>query len=309
MTESSQELHYFIINTESGTARILDMNQFEVFLKKKLKHHKINGRIRFCSAAAIEDAIRSAILEKPAAITVGGGDGTISSSAGLLQNTGIALGILPMGTFNLAARDHGINPDPEKAIEQLCQARINTVPLLRINTYPCLCTATIGFYPRLMKLMNQIRHTRWWFKSLQIVWNSVIYFTRCPAYRFSVSINGNIKQYKSRIMIIIPGSYQDTIGLIPQRDTRFPDSISFYIFRHLGRSAILRSIIYFISGRINKNPDVKIVNADTATINFKNKKQIKLMIDGEVLLLGNPLRTELKHDSLKLLLPTEGGAA
>ena len=282
---------------------MMNLKKFGTFLKQRIHEHHIKGRIKFCTADAVQNEIKAAINEQAAAIIVGGGDGTINSSAGLLQNTGIALGILPMGTFNLAARDHGIAVDPETAVDQLCKARVDSVPLVRINNYPCLCTASIGFYPRLMKLMNQIKHTKWWLRSLQIVWSSLFYFTRCPVFRFTVQTDHQMKPFKSRMIIIVPGSYEDTVGLIPQRDTRFPNSISLYIFKHLGRIAILRGIIFFISGRINKNPDVQIVNTETASLLFKKKKLIKVMIDGETMLLTNPLQIELKPGSLKLLLP------
>jgi diacylglycerol kinase family enzyme len=54
-------------------------------------------------------------------LVVGGGDGTLSAVAGLLRGTGVALGVLPLGTFNHFARDLGIPLDIAKAVEVLAR--------------------------------------------------------------------------------------------------------------------------------------------------------------------------------------------
>src|SRR5450432_3405046 len=48
-------------------------------------------------------------------LVAGGGDGTVSSLASLLVGSGIALGVLPLGTLNHFARDLGIPSDLDRA--------------------------------------------------------------------------------------------------------------------------------------------------------------------------------------------------
>src|SRR5687768_11837931 len=50
------------------------------------------------------ETLQAAADERPDALFVGGGDGTIGAAAGCLVDTGIALGVIPLGTFNHFAR-------------------------------------------------------------------------------------------------------------------------------------------------------------------------------------------------------------
>lgn len=303
MTDSNRNLYHFILNRESGTARTLDLDAFRKYIENTLDKHNIRACVRLCMAADMGHAIDSAIPDNPAAIIVGGGDGSVNTSAALLCNTGIALGILPLGTFNLCARDHGVSTDPKVAVVQLCTASIQTVPLMRINNYPCLCTATIGFYPRLMKIMGKFKHSPWWARSMKIAVNTLFYFARCPAYRFNLSTYETNEYRKSRLIIIVPGFYKDTAGIIPQRSAQAHSTVSLYVFKHMGRLAVLRSIASYMLGRFSNDPDIQAVNSNSVTLKFKYKKQIKVMIDGEIVQLANPLKIDITPDTLKLLFP------
>ena len=81
----------------------------------------------------VADEIKDAIASQPDAIIIGGGDGTVSTAAGLLGGTGIALGILPMGTFNLAARDLGVPLEIEAAARFLATAQALPIDVLMVS--------------------------------------------------------------------------------------------------------------------------------------------------------------------------------
>src|SRR6185436_11731803 len=69
--------------------------------------------------AGVRTALRAAVAEQPDTVIVAGGDGTISTAAGCLAGSGIALGVLPLGTLNHFARDLGLATDWRDAIATL----------------------------------------------------------------------------------------------------------------------------------------------------------------------------------------------
>src|SRR5215207_1663867 len=69
------------------------------------------AELRVAPRGQLRDTIEAVIRERPDSILVGGGDGTISTAADCLVETGIALGVLPLGTLNHFARDLGFPTD------------------------------------------------------------------------------------------------------------------------------------------------------------------------------------------------------
>ena len=58
------------------------------------------------------------------AVVVGGGDGSVRTVAGVLADTGVPLGILPLGTLNHFAKDVGIAVDLKTAAETIAKGAV-----------------------------------------------------------------------------------------------------------------------------------------------------------------------------------------
>ncbi|MEX1116436.1 MAG: diacylglycerol kinase family protein [Akkermansiaceae bacterium] len=92
----------------------------------------------------IEIELKRAVACAPDVILIGGGDGTVSTAARMISGTGIALGILPMGTFNLAARDLGIPLEIEAAAGFLATAETSSIDVLDVSGHACLCITILS---------------------------------------------------------------------------------------------------------------------------------------------------------------------
>jgi len=70
--------------------------------------HGITAEIFLGFGGSLEKRAEEAIAAGSNAVVAGGGDGTVGVVAGALVDTGVPLGILPLGRFNHFARDLGI---------------------------------------------------------------------------------------------------------------------------------------------------------------------------------------------------------
>lgn len=120
MTSSSKRI-VVAINPNASFGRGLEVGPAVVTSLRGLGHD-VTSLIELDYAQLLEST-RAALLEKPDALVVVGGDGMINLGVTLLAGTKIPLGIVPSGTGNDMARGLGIPiDDTEAAVEALVTA-------------------------------------------------------------------------------------------------------------------------------------------------------------------------------------------
>jgi diacylglycerol kinase (ATP) len=97
----------------------------------------------FSSPAEIADDVM-ARKDQVDLIIVCGGDGTLSGSAPAFIQSGLPLGILPMGTANDLARTLGIPTDLSEAAKIIIAGHKRTIDLGEVNGHPFFNVASLG---------------------------------------------------------------------------------------------------------------------------------------------------------------------
>lgn len=88
---------------------------------------------------------REAVERGDDAVIVAGGDGTINEAIQALAGSPVALGVLPVGTVNVWAREIGLPPHPAAAAAALAGGDCRTVDLGRAGDRLFLLMAGAGF--------------------------------------------------------------------------------------------------------------------------------------------------------------------
>jgi diacylglycerol kinase (ATP) len=108
----------------------------------------------------IADVIRRA-ADGVDLVIVGGGDGTLNAAAPALVETGLPLGVLPLGTANDFARTLSIPPDLAKAAEIIATGRLRDFDLGEVNGHLFFNVASIGFSAELAAELTEKAKKRW----------------------------------------------------------------------------------------------------------------------------------------------------
>jgi len=109
----------------------------------------------------LADVIRARAAEGFAAVVLGGGDGTLNAAAPALKDTGLPMGILPLGTANDLARSLGIPADAADAARIIAQGRLRRIDLGEVNGHLFFNVASIGFSAELAQELRAEAKQRW----------------------------------------------------------------------------------------------------------------------------------------------------
>lgn len=109
---------------------------------------------------AIPDLIRRHCGEVDCVI-VGGGDGSMSTAAAALIETGLPLGVLPLGTANDLARTLNIPADLEKAIDIIADGVLHRIDLGKVNDRYFFNIANIGLGVHVTHHLSPDMKRRW----------------------------------------------------------------------------------------------------------------------------------------------------
>ncbi len=250
----------------------------------------------------IEAEIAAALSSRPDGIIIGGGDGTVSTAARLLGGTGIALGILPMGTFNLAARDLGVPLDIPGAAAFLAAAESLPIDVLMVAGHACLCTTIFGFYPEFSNIFEKRDHGgHWWKKSIKLVTSVPKIFARARPLSLAWDADGTIGKARTKFSAFVPGSYRSSAGIVPARTDFTSGTMTAYIGTHKTAAAAIRAMLDYILGRHENNPGLEIIKARAIELRAANRKHCTVMLDGEILRLALPIHLSILPAHLHVL--------
>lgn len=250
----------------------------------------------------IENAIKQAAATLPDIIIIGGGDGSVSTAARLLGGTPIAMGVLPMGTFNLAARDLGVPLEIEAAARFLASAEVFPIDVLDVSGHACLCTMILGFYPEFSNIFEKRDHGgRWWRKTVKLLTSLRTTFMRARPLPLVWESSDGSGSARTKFSAFVPGRYKDTAGLIPARTDFQSGNLTAYISTHRDPSSALGGIIDYTLGRHERNPQLRLVSANRMTLRASRRKSCSAMLDGEILRFKFPIDLRILPGHLKVL--------
>jgi diacylglycerol kinase (ATP) len=101
------------------------------------------------------ELVRAHLSPEVEAVWACGGDGTLAQAATALVDSGVPLGIIPVGTVNVIAREIGIPKGASRSIEAVADAKSSRIfQAWRANGRAVLLGAGVGFDARAMGWVN-----------------------------------------------------------------------------------------------------------------------------------------------------------
>ncbi|HEY2860809.1 MAG TPA: diacylglycerol kinase family protein [Terracidiphilus sp.] len=258
---------------------------------------------------------REAIDRGCDAILVCGGDGTVHEVLQSMVGTGVALGVLPLGTANALAADLGLSGSPEKAIRALIEAVPVQVPVGRITycaedgseeSHYFTVAAGVGPDALLMARMDPVLKRRLGYVLYLIEACRIWARHAFPLFEARVAeAHGGVRSVRaSQILAVRIRSFGGVLGTLAPGATLHSPELSLVAFKTRSRLRYLRFLLAVMAGRHTFSEEVELINTSSVECfaDPQSREPLYVEADGEV--LGHaPVRMEMTGEKLTLLVP------
>ncbi|TDU66575.1 diacylglycerol kinase family enzyme [Prosthecobacter fusiformis] len=291
-----------ILNRESGTLSTLGPDVVEEGLREIFVELGCEVEISQVTGKEVQAALEKARDGTADAVIVGGGDGTVATAATVFARHDKPLGILPLGTFNLAARDVGMPLDWKEAARALVTAPVGAMDLLDVAGRLFMCVVVLGFYPALVMGRPEY-HGSWIVKSGRTLWDALSSAATYPPLNLNLHSDGQLQRHRTRIALLANNDYEDIFGIIPRRRSLDAGYFTVYISKHQTRFGLVRSMVAWVLGRWKQDREIIAIQATDMEIDVRRSRRIPVMMDGEVEKLSVPFRVKLVPKALHVIAP------
>jgi diacylglycerol kinase family enzyme len=291
--------YYVILNPKSGAA--LNLGLTGEGLLKAFEDAKLEAFID-ANDDDLGVKIERAVASDAETIVSAGGDGTATAVAEHLVGTKKCLGVLPLGTANLLARDLGVPLTLETAITALAAMKLTEIDAGEVNGRVFLHKVVVGVIPAIAAARERVRGESAW-KLLGFA----RYFVRrlASARRTAVSIasrDTNDRIERIHAIAVANNAYDQGWGKLFSRSSLNRGILTLYVLNRLTFSDAFRLGWEMIAGTWQADAAVKIETVRSVTLNSK-RSRLCVMIDGEVGTMETPLRFRVRPAALRVLSP------
>ncbi len=262
----------------------------------------LRPRTAVVAGGALESAVRAAAERGADVVAVAGGDGSLGTAASALDGTGSALGVLPLGTFNHFAKDLGVPIDLAAAAEVVVGGDTRAVDIGEVNGRVFLNNSSIGLYPVMVDVRDEIRTSRGWGKIRSVPVASVRVLRRFPTRRLRIEVGG--EQWIRRSPFVFVGNNAYDVGPrgVGARTALDEGVLCCYVADAENRRRFVKLALGAALRGAARTPDLHSASAPHLWIDAHGHR-ILVAVDGEVVTLRAPLLYRCRPGALRVRVP------
>jgi diacylglycerol kinase (ATP) len=234
------------------------------------------------------------------AVVAAGGDGTVNEVMNGLVGTETALGVLPLGTVNIWAREMGLSMDMLKAADSIARSELTKIDVGMAGNRYFLLMAGIGFDAAVTatvrseekKLLGAIAYLK---QAIQVAWNF-------RGVRLKLRIDG--KRVRGKILMVVIGNSQLYGGVVKFTAHATIDDglLDICVIKGQGMLSAPRRLISIFARHYNRDPLVQYSQGRQIEIRGQRGKAFPVQVDGDY--LGKtPMSFRVVPNSLWIMVP------
>lgn len=281
----------FIINPGSGNNKTDWKKEIEDYFTDNPTSIELFELPKDCNIDRIKSTIKKSNAAKVIAV---GGDGTVKLVAECIQNTDIALGILPGGSANGMARELGIQNDPAQALDVVMNGETKKIHLIKVNNEICIHLADIGFNAFVVKKFEDDNTRGMWGylkAAVKVLWQNR---------RMQVAVaTDNATVTRNAAMVVIANATKYGNGVVINPDgTLFDNKFEVVVIRKIS----FREIFKMRFTQQSFDP-AKTEVFQTQSLSIQSKHRVHFQVDGETMGKVTKIEAAIEKDALSVIIP------
>jgi len=241
-------------------------------------------------------------------LVAAGGDGTINAVIRRILPLGLKLGVIPQGTFNYFARQHGIPLDLDEALTNLLTAVSTPVPVCLVNGEPFIVNFSLGLHARIIEARE--RHTKITGRNRFVAVVSGLLTVLKEQYSLRARLMVDKKPLQRKAAMVLVGNNKQQLASlnIARAEVELEDHLAVVIMRAFPRRALLSLIWKYLRGQLDQVQELELLWAQEVQIQLR-RPYVQAVLDGELKHFKTPLQIQIQPQALTCLLPTKEGEA
>ncbi len=264
-----------------------------------------DGGLTLVDAAPVEGETLSGVISRMREacdlVIVGGGDGTLNSAAAGLFETGLPLGVLPLGTANDFARTIGIPTDPRAAAALILSTTPRQTDLGEVNGHLFFNVASIGFSAELASELTEHAKKRWGTLGYAIVAARLL--ARSRLFTAYVEHDGSVEEIRTMQVSVGNGRHYGGGMTVEETATADDGRLDFYSLEVDHWWRLLALLPSLRKGTHGKWDDVRAFR--TTEVIIKTSKPRAVNTDGD-LTTWTPAHFRIRKGAIRVFAPSPG---
>ena len=229
-------------------------------------------------------------------VAAAGGDGTINEVVNGLAGTGLALGIIPLGTANVVADEIGLSKSPREVARVLAHGPLRPIRVGRANGRRFVMMAGVGFDANVIGGVSLALKKV--IGPLAYVWTAGLQAFRDPFAHCAITIDGQGRGAVSAVAC--NGRRYGGPFVAASRANLADDSFQVVLMKGRGWFSVARYGAALIFGKVGVWSDVEIVTGRDVVISGASGQ--KVQADGDII-AALPVRIEIDPEPVRLAFP------
>ncbi|MDX2264706.1 MAG: diacylglycerol kinase family protein [Hyphomicrobiales bacterium] len=292
-----------VINEKAGAALGHDGDLLRDYVQDQLGAAATSLRVASVRPSAIVEELRRAVSDDADTIIVAGGDGSVCAAANAAMGGRAVIGVIPLGTANLMARDLGMPLDFRAAIDALIDAEPVAIDVAEVNGRVFLCSSLLGLPSSLPRARQRLRGgsllTR--IRGYAAMARSIL--RRTKSFKVRIDDGSGSRPVRMQLAVISNNPYDDSQLVSLVRPSLSTGKLGLYVMKHetfLGAAWLLLKA--FLGSR-PRDPQLERREVETVTIEAITRKHFELSNDGELERFASPLVFRIRPAAIRMLRP------